>query len=121
MSQSTHFSFLLCTGAPIPGSNGPGSLYDVELYDIDYSYSSAVIADLQSKGKKVMCYVSGGTSEDFRDDINLFPEDVKGGIVSFGEGDTVRVVAQLLLASRFAHTLCFCCQNCCTLGGKVSY
>eukprot|EP00903_Cladosiphon_okamuranus_P020129 g18483.t1 len=75
-------------GKPIPGGNGPGSLYDVELYDIDYSYSSAVIADLQRKGKKVMCYVSAGTSEDFRDDINLFPEAVKGGIVSFGEGDT---------------------------------
>jgi len=76
-------------GVPIPGGNGAGSLHDVELYDIDYSYSSAIIADLQSKGKTVMCYVSAGTSEDFRDDINLFPEEVKGGIVSFGEGDTV--------------------------------
>ncbi|CAN0442410.1 unnamed protein product [Pylaiella littoralis] len=75
-------------GAPIPGADGEGSLHDVELYDIDYSYSSAVIADLQSKGKKVMCYISAGTSEDFRDDINLFPAEVKGGIVTFGEGDT---------------------------------
>ncbi|CAM9538937.1 unnamed protein product, partial [Laminaria digitata] len=75
-------------GAPIPGSNGAGSLYNVELYDIDYSYSSSVIADLQSKGKKVMCYISAGTSEDFREDINLFPAIAKGGIVSFGEGDT---------------------------------
>lgn len=89
-SKSVPLGYLPSEGAPIPGGNGPGSLHDVELYDIDYSYSSAVIADLQSKGKKVMCYVSAGTSEDFRDDINLFPEDVKGGIVSFGEGDTVR-------------------------------
>ena len=74
----------------------------MELYDIDYSYSSAVIADLQSKGKKVMCYVSAGTSEDFRDDINLFPEDVKGGIVSFGEGDTVRAIATQSCASAAA-------------------
>ena len=29
------------------------NLYDVEIYDIDYSYSSSVVADLQSKGKKV--------------------------------------------------------------------
>jgi len=76
-------------GVPIPGSNGEGSLHDVELYDIDYTYSSAVIADLQSKGRKVMCYISAGTSEDFRDDINLFPEEVKGSIVSFGPGDEV--------------------------------
>ncbi|CAM9487610.1 unnamed protein product, partial [Ectocarpus fasciculatus] len=75
-------------GLPIPGGNGEGSLHNVELYDIDYSYSSAVIADLQSKGKTAMCYISAGTSEDFREDINLFPEEVKGGIVSFGEGDT---------------------------------
>ncbi|CAN0203629.1 unnamed protein product, partial [Ectocarpus fasciculatus] len=75
-------------GRPIPGGNGEGSLHDVDLYDIDYSYSLAVIADLRTKGKAVMCYISSGASEDFREDINLFPEEVKGGIVSFGEGDT---------------------------------
>lgn len=86
-----HPSYLYaCTGPPIPGVNGKGSLYDVEIYDIDISYPSSVVADLQNKGKKVMCYVSGGTSEDLRDDINLFPEEAQGGIVSFGEGDTVR-------------------------------
>ena len=31
---------------------------------------------------KVMCYISAGTSEDFREDINLFPAIAKGGIVS---------------------------------------
>ena len=45
----------LSTGLPIPGSNTDGDLYDVNIYDIDYSYSSSVIADLQSKGKKVVC------------------------------------------------------------------
>lgn len=30
---------------------------------------------------KVMCYISAGTSEDFREDINLFPAIAKGGIV----------------------------------------
>ena len=64
----------------------------MELYDIDYTYSSAVIADLQSKGKKVMCYISAGTSENFRDDFNLFAEEAQGSIVSFAEGDVVRSV-----------------------------
>ena len=31
---------------------------------------------------KVMCYINAGTSEDFRDDINLFPAIAQGGIVS---------------------------------------
>ena len=44
----------LSTGLPIPGSNTDGDLYDVDIYDIDYSYSSSVIADLQSKGKGSM-------------------------------------------------------------------
>lgn len=48
-TTATHLS----AGAPIPGLNGAGSLHNVELYDIDYSYSSSVIADLQNKGKKV--------------------------------------------------------------------
>ena len=47
----------LSTGAPIPGSNGAGSLYDVELYDIDYSYPLSVVTDLQSKGKKVLLHM----------------------------------------------------------------
>lgn len=40
-------------GLPIPGGNGDGALYDVELYDIDYSYPASVVADLKRKGKKV--------------------------------------------------------------------
>ena len=108
-------SLLRCEGAPIPGGNGAGSLYDVELYDIDYSYSSAVIADLQGKGKKVMCYVSAGTSEEFRDDINLFPADVQGGIVSFGEGDTVSLPHSCW--RRIPRILWVCCRKCCMLKG----
>ncbi|CAN0200890.1 unnamed protein product, partial [Discosporangium mesarthrocarpum] len=34
-----------------------------------------------------MCYVSAGTYEDFRSDKMMFVEDVKGNVVSFGEGD----------------------------------
>lgn len=84
-------------GSAIPGVFEVGSFHtDVSLYDIDISYPKSVVADLQSEGKKVMCYISGGTSEDFRDDINLFPEEVQGGIVSFGEGDEARPAAAFL-------------------------
>eukprot|EP00752_Nemacystus_decipiens_P018377 g16486.t1 len=76
-------------GAAIPGVFDDGSLHaGVDLYDIDISYPKSVVEDLQDKGKAVMCYISGGTAEEFRDDFNLFPEEAKGGIVTFAEGDT---------------------------------
>jgi hypothetical protein len=47
--------------------------YDVELYDIDLFDSSAdVINSLHKSGKKVICYFSAGSYEDWRPDASLF-------------------------------------------------
>lgn len=56
--------------------------YAVEIYDIDlFSASSEIIQKIQSSGKKVICYFSAGTYEEYRDDKDKFlPEDL---------GDTV--------------------------------
>ncbi len=53
--------------------------YDVNLYDVDLIETPQnVIDDLQSKGKKVICYFSAGSWEKFRDDAKDFPKDVIG-------------------------------------------
>ena len=47
--------------------------YDVEVYDIDlFDSSTTLIAQLQGEGKKVICYFSAGSSEDWRDDFPRF-------------------------------------------------
>jgi hypothetical protein len=53
--------------------------YDVELYDIDLFDSSVqTIAGLKAKGKKVICYFSAGSSEDWRPDYATIEDASKG-------------------------------------------
>jgi hypothetical protein len=52
---------------------------DVDLYDIDLFESDAsVIATLHAQGRKVVCYVSVGSWEDWRPDADQFPATVIG-------------------------------------------
>lgn len=47
--------------------------YDVEVYDIDlFDAPAALITQLQSAGRKVICYFSAGSFENFRPDTNRF-------------------------------------------------
>jgi hypothetical protein len=51
----------------------PVSLYDVDLFDT----TTTMIQNLQGSGKKVVCYFSAGSYENFRDDKALFlPSDL---------------------------------------------
>ncbi|OGJ47713.1 hypothetical protein A2344_01360 [Candidatus Peregrinibacteria bacterium RIFOXYB12_FULL_41_12] len=53
--------------------------YDVDMYDIDlFDTPQSVIDDLHSENKKVICYFSAGSFEEFRDDAEDFPEEVLG-------------------------------------------
>jgi len=45
-----------------------------EIVDIDYKTDSATVNKIHAAGKKVICYFSGGTLEDFRKDKNKFYE-----------------------------------------------
>ena len=52
---------------------GINTTYDVEVYDIDlFDASDSVIAELHGSGRKVICYFSAGSYEDFRDDAGEF-------------------------------------------------
>jgi len=53
--------------------------YSVDVYDIDlFDVSASTIASLQATGKRVICYFSAGSFEDFRSDANRFPQEVLG-------------------------------------------
>ena len=56
--------------------------YPVELYDIDlFDSPVSLINSLKASGKKVICYFSAGSYENFRVDINKFDPAVLGNIL----------------------------------------
>ncbi len=71
---------------PAPGSEWQwqltGSLdldVDVPIYDVDFETTSAAdVAALKQKDRRVICYLSAGSWEDFRGDADAFPETVLG-------------------------------------------
>jgi len=53
--------------------------YDVHLYDIDlFDTDPDLIKTLHTQGKKVICYFSAGSYEDWREDKNTFNKDLLG-------------------------------------------
>ncbi|MGB9639514.1 MAG: endo alpha-1,4 polygalactosaminidase, partial [Anaerolineales bacterium] len=52
---------------------------DAEIYDLDlFETEKALINGLHQQGKKVICYFSAGSWEDWRPDAKLFPPEVIG-------------------------------------------
>lgn len=53
--------------------------FDVDMYDVDLFETDAnVVAALQKQGRKVVCYVSVGSWEEWRPDADQFPDEVIG-------------------------------------------
>ncbi len=71
--------------------------YDVGVYDIDlFDSDESLIAALHGQGRKVVCYFSAGSFEDWRPDAALFPAEVIGKPLDGWEGESwldVRSVA----------------------------
>ena len=77
-----------CVGCYVPAANtswqiqlnGTVSLTPIAtLYDIDgFDNTAATVAKLHAKGRKVACYFSAGSFENWRPDAASFPADVKG-------------------------------------------
>lgn len=62
--------------------------YDVNLYDIDlFDTNISVINSLKDSGKKVICYFSAGSFEDWREDKESFPVNVLGQNLDAWEGE----------------------------------
>jgi hypothetical protein len=53
--------------------------YDVDMYDIDmFDNDASVVASLHEQNRKVVCYMSAGSWEEWRPDAAEFPESVLG-------------------------------------------
>ncbi|WP_436979469.1 endo alpha-1,4 polygalactosaminidase [Streptomyces sp. enrichment culture] len=80
---------------------------DVPVYDIDgFDNSAAVVDTLHSDGRKVICYISVGSWEDWRPDAGDFPDSVIGNPLDEWEGEQWLDIRQLdvlgpLMAARF--------------------
>jgi hypothetical protein len=77
----------------------------VDVFDIDWEEDASVVAQLQQAGKKVICYVSVGSWEDWRPDAANFPATVLGNDYPGWPGEKfVDIRAQALrdiMAKRF--------------------
>jgi hypothetical protein len=52
---------------------------DAQVFDIDlFENDAAVVAELHAQGRKVICYISVGSREDWRPDKDQFPPEVLG-------------------------------------------
>jgi len=62
--------------------------YDADMYDIDlFDTNQTTIAELKHSGKKVICYFSAGTYEDWREDKDKFPSSILGNDLEDWEGE----------------------------------
>ena len=62
--------------------------YDVDVYDIDlFDVPESLIAELGADGRRVVCYFSAGSSENWRDDFEQFGADVQGEALDGWEGE----------------------------------
>lgn len=52
---------------------------DAQVYDIDlFENDASVVTALHARGRKVICYISAGSWEDYRPDADQFPPEVIG-------------------------------------------
>lgn len=71
---------------PLPGATWQWQLtgaidtsVDAEIYDIDlFDTPQSVIDSLHAEGRKVICYFSAGSYENWRSDASAFPPEVRG-------------------------------------------
>ena len=60
------------------GNNDIDTSVKVDVYDVDLYVDQSVIEELHAKGRKVICYISVGSWENWRPDKDQFPPEVLG-------------------------------------------
>ncbi|RMD44209.1 hypothetical protein DV735_g891, partial [Chaetothyriales sp. CBS 134920] len=98
--NGTTWQYQLATPVTDPLTDGI-DVWDLDLFDNEAS----VIADIQSKGSKVICYLSGGSYEDWRPDKDSFTEADYGNALDGWPGeywlDTNSENVRQIMAARF--------------------
>jgi len=80
-----------------------------DVYDIDLYVDQAIIDKLHSQDRKVICYISVGSWEDWRPDQDQFPEEVLGNDYEGWPGERwldIRKLGQLAPILRARFDLC---------------
>ncbi len=71
-----------------PNRSYPNTNYDVDLYDLDlFDTEQSTIDALHAEDKRVVCYFSAGSFEEWRDDADSFPEEALGNNYDGWEGE----------------------------------
>jgi Glycoside-hydrolase family GH114 len=60
------------------GNNDIDTSIETDVYDVDLYVDQSIIDELHAKGRKVICYISVGSWEDWRPDKDKFPPEVLG-------------------------------------------
>eukprot|EP00752_Nemacystus_decipiens_P003873 g3562.t1 len=60
---------------------------DADVFFLDLDTSFINFDRLKAKGRRIACYISVGTLEDWRDDVDAFPAEVVGDAVGDWEGE----------------------------------
>lgn len=72
----------------VPADQSLNDTYNVEIYDVDlFDTSESTISDLQAAGRKVICYFSAGSYEDWRDDEGDFAGNELGNTLDGWEDE----------------------------------
>ena len=60
------------------GNNDIDTSVEADVYDVDLYVDQSIIDELHAKGRKVICYISVGSWENWRPDKDKFPPEVLG-------------------------------------------
>lgn len=91
------------------GDDDIDTFIEADVFDVDLYVDQAIIDELHAKGKKVICYLSVGSWEDWRPDADQFPAGVLGKDYEGWPGEKwldIRQIEQLAPIMRARLDLC---------------
>jgi len=86
--------------------------FDVDMYDIDlFDNTTSTVAALHAQGRRVLCYVSVGSWEEWRPDADQFPESVLGNDYEGWPGERWLDIRQIELLAPIMRARFDLCQT----------